>query len=165
MGETVTVACKLPHGLRLRLFDMVDASEPVMGGGTRTFKRAQEIGEPVVIRGYRAMPFLEREEGAKFPNGGYALTPGVDKEFWEKWLEQNQDLEAVKNNLVFAAGKTENARAEAVGFVDQLCGLEPMNMTLVPGKKKGTMVAADKRVPRSPAGMTVTTAEDRTPVE
>lgn len=38
---SVTVGCKLPHGLTMRVFDMVETQEPVMGGGFRAVKVAQ----------------------------------------------------------------------------------------------------------------------------
>ena len=48
----VTVACRLPHGVFLQAYRQVEDSEPIPGGGTRTFTRPEPVGAPVRIRGY-----------------------------------------------------------------------------------------------------------------
>ena len=130
-----TVACKLPNGLLLRVFDWAEHDEPVMGGGFRTVKRASPIGEPVKIHG-PATRFGEAPKTAI--SGGYALTPNVDADFFARWLEQNADHhDAVKNHLIFASDKRQVAHDEAREKKDILSGLEP----LIPGK--------DRRIPRA----------------
>lgn len=123
-ANTVTVACKLPHGLILRLFDMLDHDEPVMGGGMRTVKKAVPRLETVTLKGY-AVPF------GKMPDvpvaGGYALTTGVDAEFWDAWLEQNKTTDLVKNNLVFAAERQDTAQGRAREQDEIRNGLEPLD--------------------------------------
>lgn len=122
-GGKVTVACKLPHGLQLRCFRMVETAEPVMGGGSRLVPVAQQVGEPITING-NAVAF-----GA-IPNfrivAGYALTEGIDKDFFDKWREQNAELPAVKNRLIFAYEKSDVTADAAKECVAQRSGLEPL---------------------------------------
>lgn len=120
-GETVTVACKIPNGLHLRVFKMVDAQEPV-SGGTRTVKRAQQDGDTVFVRG-PAVPFGQALQNAI---AGYALTSGIQAEFWAKWLEQNKDHDAVRNGLIFASTKGDEVRGWAKEGERVRSGLEPL---------------------------------------
>ena len=107
---SVTVACKLPHGLTLRVFDMVETQEPVMGGGFRAVKVARERTQRVTLKGW------SHPQNAA-PNapivGGYAITPDVDKEFWDAWKLQNAESDVVKNGLIFAHEKSASSEAEA----------------------------------------------------
>ncbi|WP_199085954.1 hypothetical protein [Bosea sp. ASV33] len=121
-GEAVTVACKIPNGLHLRVFKMADTAEPVMGGGQRTVKRAQQDGETIFVRG-PAVPF-----GQALINGvaGYALTSGVPAEFWAAWKEQNKDHDAVKNGLIFGSPKTDEVHGVAKECESVRSGLEPL---------------------------------------
>lgn len=124
MASTVTVACKLPHGLILRYFDMVENSEPVMGGGMRTYHIAKQRGEPVVIKGYATK---WGEHPSIQISGGYALTKGVDADFFEAWLAQNQDHDAVKSGLIFAADRVDYAADKAKERAGIRNGLEPID--------------------------------------
>ena len=124
-GETLTVACKLPHGLKLRLFDMVEFDEAVAGGGFRRSKRAQPRNETVTLRGYLTEI---KESGILMPSqkGSFALTHGVNKDFFLRWLRENEDLEVVKNHLVFAhESDTLGAAKEMNGSTKT--GLDPLD--------------------------------------
>ena len=78
MPGTVTVACKLPHGLVLQEQTMVKRSEPVMGGGYREYEIAVRTGRAITVAG-SARPVNPSEEVEFAPHaGGYGLTPGVD---------------------------------------------------------------------------------------
>lgn len=136
MTETVSVACKLPNGLILRVFDYVDIDVPVLGGGGKKSKerRAVQKGEPVTVYG-PATPFGQQPKTLVV--GGYAITSGINAEFFQKWLEQNADLEAVKAGLIFAHTSADSARDQAKDGKDIKSGLEP----LMPDK--------DERNPRS----------------
>lgn len=122
--ETCTVACKLPHGLRARLFEMVDNQEAVAGGGFKNMPRAQVMGDIIEIRGYlhevkrspMAMPSISSR---------YALTEGVNKDFMNEWLKQNWDHDAVKNNLIFVHDTDTAGQARA--FKDTRSGFEPVD--------------------------------------
>lgn len=138
---TVTVGCKLPHGLELRLFRMEKVQHPVMGGGFREVEEAREIGgKRVVINGWshpqNAAPRAQMAHGT-------ALTMGVDKEFFDKWMEQNREHAAVKNGLIFCAEKDGNVFAEAKAKEKVRSGLERLDPDHLPkGVKKAEPVAA-----------------------
>lgn len=140
MPGTVTVACKLPNGIFLRVFDMVETQEPVMGGGYRTVKMAREKGQRVRLNG-----FSHAQNRA--PNSpireGFALTYGVDKDLWDLWKSQNADTDMVKNGLVFAHEKDANTLAEIREKKDTRSGLERLDPNKLPkGIKKSDMVLA-----------------------
>lgn len=83
--DTVTVGCKLPHGLHL---DIV------------------QIGEPVArhtVKGANSSALI----------GGFGITEGVPRAFWDRWMKQSKDLAMVKNGLVFAMESTASARDKA----------------------------------------------------
>lgn len=124
MSATTTVSCKIPNGLVLRIFRMIDGEEPVMGGGVRVVKKAQLIGEPVKVHG-PATPYGEAPKCLIV--GGYALTPNVDSEFFNMWLSQNADHDAVKNGLIFASEKRGYVEGEAKANEGRRTGMEPIN--------------------------------------
>lgn len=117
-GGTVTVACKVPNGMVLQLYDFEDVSEPIMGGGWRTVKKAKKVGNPVKVRGPAlavGAPVYKRIAG------GYGLTEGVPAEFFAKWLEQNRDADYVLNKMIFAhssdtVGMAKEHRATRSGY-------------------------------------------------
>lgn len=123
-GETVTVACKLPNGLLLRVFDMVPGFEPVLGGGTREIKVARQKGEPVKING-NAVPF--GMPPAYTIIGGYALTPNVDAAFWAEWLKHNADSDVVKSGLIHAHATPDAVQKESRNREKVKSGLEPLD--------------------------------------
>lgn len=157
MPGTVTVASKLQLPLRLRLFKMVQKTQPVTGG-SQDVKVAEQVGGDVLIRGAALPRGLDaNRKGALHPEqltGGYALTPNVDEDFWNEWLKQNRDLDIVKNNLVFAHGKSDHVHGQAVEREKQLSGMEPLEVG-----DEGQKVT-DPRVPRGGRGsMAIQTAE------
>ena len=91
---TVTVACNHANGLKLKLYNMEDSEEPVLGGGTRIRKVAVETGDSMVIRG----PRFSAENQQRGPKAyGYVLTPGVSAAFMKKWMEDNKGTQLVLN--------------------------------------------------------------------
>lgn len=141
-GAKVTVACKLSTGLVLQLYEMRDTMENVSGNNSRVVKIAHPVGDPVTVRG-TATPF-----GVQKPLvGGYALTPNVDKEFFDEWTRQNKDHAAVKNGMIFARESRDDVEGMAEERADLKSGQEPLDMTMV--KQGERVVAKDLRVPRT----------------
>lgn len=138
MAGSVSVACKLPNGLALRVFKMIPHSEPVMGGGTRETELAVQVGDTVTLKGYAA-PF------GMAPNapvaGGYAITSGVDADFWAAWLEQNAEHPVVKNGLVFASERIDSVQKQAKEQAEIKCGLEALD----PDKPMRGIAKADSK--------------------
>lgn len=136
-SKTVSVGCKLPHGLRLRLFKMEPFSEAVIGGGVRESKRAVQVGEQIVLKGY-AKPF--GSEAVALVVGGYAITPNVDREFIAEWLKQNAESAVVKSGLVFIQDGEQRARDEAKEKSALVNGLEALNPKKLPNVGMGFKV-------------------------
>jgi hypothetical protein len=122
-SATVWVACKLPKGISIQLFEEGVVDRPTFGGGVKPTKVYMRCGEQVRLRGY-AVPF------GKLPNfpiiGDFGLTE-VDRGFWEKWLSQNSRLDLVTKGLVFACSDQASARARALENEKLFCGLEPLD--------------------------------------
>lgn len=135
-SSTVTVACKIPHGIIMQLCKETKVVEDTQAG-PRERTRFDRVGERVFIRGnsYPVSPapgFPERGPQA----GGFALTYDVDAEFWAEWLKQNSRSPMVKNGLIFATPTTERTTAQALEHKTLRSGLEPLSME------------GDPRVPR-----------------
>lgn len=129
-GETVTVACKLPQGLQLRNFVKVDGFEATPGGGSRKCKIAQQVGDTIRINGYGAPN--GKSPLATVVEGGFALTYGVPKDFWDEWLKTNKDLDVVKSGLVFAHTSIDHVAGHSKEHEKLKCGLEPLDPDALP---------------------------------
>ena len=129
----VSVGCKLPHGLVLRVFNMVERDVPVMGGGSRTEKIAEQRAETAIIHGW-----AHAQNAA--PNctiiGGYAITDGIDKGLWDLWLSQNQKSDMVKNGLIFANEKSDHVVGKAKDGANVRSGLERLDPAKLNGRIK-----------------------------
>ena len=104
---TVTVGCKLPHGL------MLDITEHGKEG--RRFR----------VKGSNAAGII----------GGFGITPGVPKDLWDAWHKQHEQLEFVRKGLIFAYEKSTDtsARAKEVG-VELTSGMDPIDPNKKRGK-------------------------------
>jgi hypothetical protein len=83
MSATVTVACKTPNGIMI-------------------------YGTPV-----RGFMYDKSEPPPDYIVGGYALTPGIDQDLWNRWLANNQDSDIVQRDLIFAGPDEAQVRAKA----------------------------------------------------
>ncbi len=101
---------------------MIEVDEPVQGGYRRV-KRAQVKGGSVKIKGYTE-PYKHGEE-PKARTSAYALTYNVPKDFWDLWLEQNKEHDAVKNNLIFAHTQTGRVESKTKEFETLELALSP----------------------------------------
>lgn len=130
--SNVTVACKLPNGLVLQIYEYIEEYQNSPTGPIKV-KLAKKVGAPVKLNGC-ALPF------AVIPAypvpSGYALTE-VPVEFWEKWSEQNKDADCIKNRVVFAHERREAATDRAKEQHEEI---------VVPGKFNPQTGANDGRV-------------------
>lgn len=126
--DTVTVACKYPPGLILRIYDETTKSSRVLGAMVEeTIFVPRE--EKFVIRGPVVNVGAYRSAG-DLPEGnigGYALTPGIPRDFWERWLKENRESSLVKNRIVFSSSTHDRAASEARELKGIRSGLEPLN--------------------------------------
>jgi hypothetical protein len=119
----VTVASKLPLPLILRIDDMREVSEPVMGGGQRVVQMAEKKAE-VQINGV-AVRFGETPS-CKIV-GGYALTPNVSAEFWEQWISKNANSDMIRNGVIFAYEKPDDLKDCVKDHAKASTGLQPLD--------------------------------------
>ena len=98
-SDTITIGCKLPHGLHLDVHTEGQAKKRVTVKGNNS---------SLVI-------------------GGYGITDGVPKEHWEAWLEQHKSHPAVTNSLIFAHTQTNSVKARALEQAELKNGLEGMD--------------------------------------
>lgn len=103
-GATVTVGCKLPHGLKL---DMNKPGEPQ---------------QRCVIKG----------ANQAIISGGYGITEGVPKDFFEAWMTKHKILPAVQNKLIFAMPSTRSAVDKAEEMKELRHGFEPIDPKKMP---------------------------------
>ncbi len=128
-ANTVTVACKLPHGLMLEVH-----GEGVLKGA---FDRAKDNpkdgvtalppGERIHVKGFARPVGVDLSEDAPQVVGGFALTQGVPADFWAKWLAENKDASFVKAGLIFAHEKAGSVIGEAREKKAIRSGFEGMN--------------------------------------
>lgn len=119
----VSVACKVPNGIMLQNYKMVDSAEPIAGGGQRMVKVAHKDGLPIRIHGTAR----HHGEAPRCPIVmGFAITKRVPIEHWERWLAANKDSAIVKNGLIFANPDSESLRDEAKDNRKQFSGMEPL---------------------------------------
>jgi len=141
--DTVTVACKLPHGLVLRVFQR---EEVMLPAGATMIKSEMwaALPESYTVKG-NAHP--QNEAPRCLIVDGYAMTPGIPREHWELWLHQNRKHPAVMNGLIFAHGKQADVRAEAHEKKDTKSGLEridPNNLAKLGGEFKKVVTSEDQ---------------------
>lgn len=138
-ANTVTIACKLPNGMFLDLMgEEKEEMVPSNSGPVRQVKR--DLLKRVLVRGVAAERRLERGDehgdpmespGIMTVQGGYGLTFGVDKDFWDAWLRQNANSDLVKNRLIFAAAG-DKAADQAREQEEIRSGLEPLDPEKLP---------------------------------
>ena len=139
MPGTLTVGCRHPNGIIMRLYAMVDVDQQVMGGGVRSVKEARAL----IDKGEVKLNGCARFVGKDMPHdirGGAGLTYGVDADFYAEWARQNPDL--VRNKVVFAHAKPNETTAEAKDVRPVKTGFEPIQPNALPDEFKGKVQTA-----------------------
>jgi hypothetical protein len=130
-GATVSIASKLPMDLTLRVFDFKTQHEPVMGGGVREYKIAEQR------RGSQSFiaignSFAQNKGPHQQISSGYAITHDIPKDFWDEWLEQNKEADYVINGMIFAHVSSSSTIAEAREKEAEKSGLERLDPNRLP---------------------------------
>lgn len=121
---TVSIACKLPHGMFAQLYKMIDLPSGPTGQLTPT---AQPDGDRVKLNG-------SNHHAALF---GWGITENIDKAWADAWMAQNVTLQAVKAGLIFVRESSQKLASEAKEKVAVLSGFEALNPEKMPdGLKK-----------------------------
>ena len=95
-----------------------------MGGGFRDTKIAEQAGDSVVIQGVAAPHGMSPRAPML---SGFAITHGVDADFFAEWLKLNSDSPLVRNRMVFSAAKEVDVAAQAREAEGMRSGLEPLD--------------------------------------
>lgn len=133
MAGTVTVACKIPNGLVLRVFVDETYSVPVMAGGIKEVKRSRPTEWSQKLNGPGRKIGQDVEHQIIH---GAGLTHGVDADHFAKWLEQNRTADYVVKGLVFAQAKAADVVAQAQEHKREKSGLEPVDPENLPDEFK-----------------------------
>jgi hypothetical protein len=125
-GSTVTVASKLPMPMILALHTRVRKTEPIAGGGIREFDAYEKrFDAPEFIVAGNSHP---QNQGPKAQIvGGFALTSGIPKDFWDEWCEQNKGHVALKNSMLFAHSEIASVTSKATDLQNERSGMERIN--------------------------------------
>lgn len=111
-SKYVTIGCKVPMGVILRLQSLKAFKHPTPGGGFHEELRSEpmpNVAEIVIAGNAAEAGKLPRLTG--MPNiGDYALTHNVPRDVWEEWCKQNHDSDLLKNGMLFC--QSDRARAE-----------------------------------------------------
>ena len=145
----VTVCCKLPNGIELRVFDVMEQRE-VTSAGVMVTKIGVQRGRSYFVAG----PAHETNKPAGVPIfGGYALTRGIPAAFWDLYCEQNKGAPFLAGGehgdqpLLFAASRPKYAADRARDLKGTRSGMEPLNVKSdprnPPGRPEVTMPAPD----------------------
>jgi hypothetical protein len=102
--DTVTVGCKLPHGLMLKLTKH--------GEGSRQYR----------VRGSNASNIV----------GGFGITEGVPRDFWDEWVKHHAAISIVKQGLIFALGDKASVQDKAKEYASLANGLEALDPNKTP---------------------------------
>lgn len=123
-AATVVIACKLPHGIKIRDYEKGESFEPVMGGGKRKTLVYRAVGPTYRIKGPNVPDALKPLVEVV---GGYAITQGMPADVWGRWIESNADAPYVKNGLIFGGEDGDAVRGKAREMVDTKTGMEPLD--------------------------------------
>lgn len=129
--KTVTVACKLPTGMILRLFRAESRLEPVLGGGSKEVTVYHPLPDTVTING-NATPQNGQAPAFTILNAhrrgdGFGLTYNVPADFWHKWYEANKEAQYVKEGLIWAYADQDSVSDKAKDLDGIKSGLEPLD--------------------------------------
>jgi hypothetical protein len=123
--NAVMVGCKLPHGITLSLHEAFKNEEE------RVIFRP--TGDTVTLAGRNASQII----------GGYGITP-VDENWWDAWVQQNQNYQPYKMGLIFAEPRRDRAMDRALDQRSLLTGSEPIDPDK-PGKGLTRVSEAEQR--------------------
>ena len=126
-GAKVTVASKLPMS-----FEMQCCTKRVQKFKNQGMVWEEELFSkdgPIVIIAGTGFPVNPPENFTRDrPEtvAGAALTHGVDKAFWDRWLDENKTSPMVVNGLIFAHEKVDFVKGKARENKALKSGLDPL---------------------------------------
>lgn len=153
-NETVTVCSKLPMQYILQLHDPVERTIQAHGGTMRETihlprRSTKEKPTRFTIEG---CSFAQNKGAHQQISGGFAITHGIPKDFWEEWLSQYKDMELVQEGFIFAHKETSSVTQHTKDMSEKPSGFERID----PAKTYNT--GSKIRVNENPKNLTVTSA-------
>lgn len=125
---TVTVACKIPQGMRCVIHEERELNEVTLGGSRRV-KESFPTDREFIIKG----PAHAQNEGPRCRVvAGFAITEGVPKDLWDEWRRQFAALPAVKSGMIFAYESLDKVVDGAKDKRTVKTGLERLNPHALP---------------------------------
>lgn len=127
-AQSVTVVCRMPAGLVLDLYDVgelaarASAATPVMA--------PPKPVASVRLNGAKADPRYHARDNILLGMGGRTE---VDASFWQAWTAQNPHFLPLKNGLIFAQARAQDANAELAERGQHRSGLEGLEPQRLPG--------------------------------
>ncbi len=103
---TVTVACRIPNGIR--------------------------IGD-IVIHGPKAHVGAPQDWSPNTPMsvGGFVFNSGIDQAVWDGWFQANQNSDMVKNGMIYGDVDENVVRQKALGIPPGSSGPVPDAMAMI----------------------------------
>jgi hypothetical protein len=142
-NKTLTVACKLPHGIVIRDFEERTEYEPVFGQAERRkINVFRSVGPKIRIKGPSVPSTFVRMVEI---HGGYAITEGIPADVYERWLNWNKESQFVVNDLIFAHENKARVIDWAKDHDSIKSGMEPLS-TSMKLNEDGIQVFKDDRV-------------------
>lgn len=141
-GKTVTVACKLPHGMIMQIHKGYDSEEPVFGGGVRKVTRFETVGSPITLNGNSS--YQDQAPGYSI-RGGFALTHNVPAKFFRQWCKEQKDSDFIKKGLVYACSDVHDAEDKAKEHRSIKSGLERLDRNNLPRVSRRIRVETHKK--------------------
>lgn len=136
MADTVTVLCRLPHGVVLSITPDGDVERRAKLSAAGTPDRSPVVSvKSVTVNGANKAPNYHPKDNVLLGRVGRTV---VDKAFWEAWRAQNANSDLVKNNCVFAEMTEARADAKARELEGVKTGFEPIDPEEL--KRKGLEV-------------------------
>ena len=138
--DTIAVLCNLPSGIILQIYDVEEVVSFLPNGreirenmstvnldyGQYALNGVAEFST-LAIAG-RDVPDYRVIRGAT-PGTGWALTTGIPRDFWERWLKDNARNPVVTGEHVKAANTESRAVSLAKDLKDSKSGFQPLNQS------------------------------------
>ena len=127
-GEMLTIACKIPMGMRLQVCKKVIMPRKTEGGLIRDTEEYHRFGKEYIVYG----PAHPQNMGPHCTIiGDYALTPNIPKEHYDLWYSQHRNDPMVLSRAIFA-NSSNKINGEAKEYRATKSGLERLDSTKLP---------------------------------
>lgn len=127
-GDTMSVACKVPMGMILRVHKKVMMPHKTTEGLIRDVPEYHQFGKEYMVYG----PSHPQNAGPHCTIiGDYAITHGIPTEVWNLWQQQHRGDMMVINRMIFAYSSNKIAGA-AKEHAELKSGLERLDSSRLP---------------------------------